>query len=430
MEAKALNIILISIGLLLADFYILKGVKGAYRKWKFIHTRRFRHIYWTASILLIIGLLLSIYVKLGVGIRAAIMLIFFLQFFGKVCFLPFIALDDLRRSAIWLGRRSKKTKPAIASENTDDGPEKITRSEFLMKTGMIAATAAPVGTLGFGILNGAYDYHVRQVDLYLPNLPKAFDGIRLGQISDIHSGSFYNKKAVTHGVEMLLNQKPDFIFFTGDLVNARTKEMYEYQDIFAKIKAPLGVFSCTGNHDYGDYANWPSAAAKRKNFEDLIVTHKNLGWDLLMNENRRLKVGGEEIGILGIENWGALSRFPKYGKMELAVKNTDDLPVKLLLSHDPSHWRAEVLPKYPQIDAVFAGHTHGMQFGIRTQHFQWSPIKFVYPEWAGLYRENNQQIYVNVGYGFLGYPGRVGILPEITIFTLRAAAAPAMAQKA
>lgn len=430
MEAKALNIILISIGLLLADFYILKGVKGAYRNWKFIHTRQFRHIYWTASILLIIGLLLSIYVKLGVGIRAAIMLIFFLQFFGKVCFLPFIALDDLRRLVIWLGRRSKKPKPATASGNAEDSPEKITRSEFLMKTGMIAATAAPVGTLGFGILNGAYDYHVRQVDLYLPNLPKAFDGIRLGQISDIHSGSFYNKKAVTHGVEMLLNQKPDFIFFTGDLVNARTKEMYEYQDIFSKIKAPLGVFSSTGNHDYGDYATWPSVAAKRKNFEDLITTHKNLGWDLLMNENRRLKVGGEEIGILGIENWGALSRFPKYGKMELAVKNTDDLPVKLLLSHDPSHWRAEVLPKYPQIDAVFAGHTHGMQFGIRTQHFQWSPIKFVYPEWAGLYRENNQQIYVNVGYGFLGYPGRVGILPEITIFTLRASVDPAMAQKA
>lgn len=149
----------------------------------------------------------------------------------------------------------------------------------------------------------------------------------------------------------------------------------------------------------------------------MIATHKIMGWDLLMNDHRRLKVDGEEIGILGIENWG-MGRFPKYGKMELATQNTDDLPVKLLLSHDPSHWRGEVLPKYPQIDAMFSGHTHGMQFGVRLKETQWSPIQYIYKEWAGLYAEQQQQLYVNVGYGFLGYPGRVGILPEITIFTL------------
>jgi predicted MPP superfamily phosphohydrolase len=169
-------------------------------------------------------------------------------------------------------------------------------------------------------------------------------------------------------------------------------------------------------------------ADKDKNFTDMIQAHKTLGWDLLIDEHRRLKVGGEEIGILGIENWGVLSRFPKYGRMDLAVKNTDDLPVKLLLSHDPSHWRAEVLPKYPQIDAVFAGHTHGMQFGVQTQAFQWSPIEYLYQEWAGLYREAHQQLYVNVGYGYVGYPGRVGILPEITIFTLKAAADPLLSR--
>jgi hypothetical protein len=196
--------------------------------------------------------------------------------------------------------------------------------------------------------------------------------------------------------------------------------MNGYQDIFAKVKAPLGVYSVLGNHDYGDYADWTSMTAKRKNLDNLKATHKNMGWDLLLNSNRRLKVDGEEIGILGVENWGALSRFPKYGKMEEAVKNTDDLPVKLLLSHDPSHWRAQVLPKYPQIDVMFSGHTHGMQFGVQTEHFQWSPIEFVYKEWAGLYRQDQQQLYVNVGYGFLGYPGRVGILPEITIFELKA----------
>jgi predicted MPP superfamily phosphohydrolase len=198
-------------------------------------------------------------------------------------------------------------------------------------------------------------------------------------------------------------------------------EMRDYQDIFSKVKAPLGVFSSLGNHDYGDYHfGRESSPAKVKNLKDVIKTHELMGWDLLMNENRRLKVDGEEIGILGIENWG-MGRFPKYGKMELAVKNTDDLPVKLLLSHDPSHWRAEVLPKYPQIDAMFSGHTHGMQFGVRTEKYQWSPIEYIYKEWAGLYQEQQQQLYVNVGYGFLGFPGRVGILPEITVFTLKRA---------
>ncbi|WP_431200953.1 metallophosphoesterase [Mucilaginibacter sp. P25] len=181
-----------------------------------------------------------------------------------------------------------------------------------------------------------------------------------------------------------------------------------------------------GNHDYGDYGDWNSPADKKKNHDDLITTHKNMGWNLLRNENRRLKINGEEIGILGIENWSEYSRFPKYGRMDLAVKNTDDLPVKLLLSHDPSHWRAEVLPKYPQIDAMFAGHTHGMQFGVRTPHFQYSPIKYVYNEWAGHYQENKQQLYVNVGFGFVGLTGRVGILPEITIFTLKAGRDPSL----
>jgi predicted MPP superfamily phosphohydrolase len=180
-----------------------------------------------------------------------------------------------------------------------------------------------------------------------------------------------------------------------------------------------------GNHDYGDYffGRGPSAA-KAKSLSDLKQTHKNMGWNLLLNEHRSIKIGGEEIGILGIENWGA-GRFAKYGRMDLTVQNTDHFPVKLLLSHDPSHWRAQVLESYPQIDAMFSGHTHGMQFGVRTKEFQWSPIEYIYKEWAGLYHEKNQQLYVNVGYGFLGYPGRVGILPEITIFELKSGQAPA-----
>jgi predicted MPP superfamily phosphohydrolase len=302
--------------------------------------------------------------------------------------------------------------------------EPIKRSDFLLKAGIVAA-ALPISSLSFGIISGAYDYKIVRQKLYLANLPKAFDGMTLGQISDIHSGSFYDRKAVLGGVEMLMKEKPDLVFFTGDMVNNIASEMREYQDIFSKIKAPLGVYSVLGNHDYGDYffGRGPSAA-KAKSLSDLKQTHKNMGWNLLLNEHRSIKIGGEEIGILGIENWGA-GRFAKYGRMDLTVQNTDHFPVKLLLSHDPSHWRAQVLESYPQIDAMFSGHTHGMQFGVRTKEFQWSPIEYIYKEWAGLYHEKNQQLYVNVGYGFLGYPGRVGILPEITIFELKSGQAPA-----
>ncbi|MDB5086368.1 MAG: metallophosphatase, partial [Mucilaginibacter sp.] len=327
--------------------------------------------------------------------------------------------------------RFKKPAPRSGGKGISHTPQSdrslpaIPRSEFLMKAGLLAG-AIPLAAVKLNMKSGLYDYHVIRRKLYLPNLPKAFDGIKLGQISDIHSGSLFNKKAVLGGVEMLMREKADFIFFTGDLVNAITNEVKDYVDIFSKVKAPLGVYSSLGNHDYGDYAWWPSAGAKRKNLDELIATHKTIGWDLLMNENRRLKVDGEEIGILGIENWGELSRFPKYGRMDLAVKNTDDLPVKLLLSHDPSHWRAQVLPQYPQIDAMFSGHTHGMQMGVRTEHFQWSPIEYIYNEWAGHYHQGPQQLYVNVGYGFLGFEGRVGILPEITIFELKTGTDPTL----
>lgn len=427
MEGQAPTIILICIGLLMADFYITTGLRGALKRWRFVQSKAFLTTYWTISILLVTGLIAGIYLKFGLGFKGAILLLFFLLMFCKLCILPFILVDDVRRLVVRLTRKSPKQEPEVSS--IQPKADAIPRSEFLIKAGLLAG-ALPFAGLSYGIINGVYDYRVRYCDLYLPNLPKAFDGIKLGQISDIHSGSFYNKKAVLGGVEMLLREKPDFIFFTGDLVNAISSEMRDYQDIFAKVKAPLGVYSSLGNHDYGDYAWWPNAAAKKKNMDDLKATHKNMGWDLLLNENRRLKVDGEEIGILGVENWGQLSRFPKYGRMDLAVKNTDDLPVKLLLSHDPSHWRAQVLPQYPQIDAMFSGHTHGMQFGVRTEHFEWSPIEFVYKEWAGLYQEGKQQLYVNVGYGFLGYPGRVGILPEITIFTLKSSENPELKNKA
>jgi len=397
------------------DIYCYRALMSVFKNWKPRTKKIFGIIYWTYSILLIVGVFAGIFLNLFLTLRAIILVAFFLTVACKLAMLPFLVLDDLRRLFIKLFKRKESIKDQPITE-----AEPISRSEFLVKAGLVAA-AVPLTSLSWGIISGAYDYQVRRVNLILPNLPKAFDGITMAQISDIHSGSFYNKTAVKGGVEMLMAEKPDFVFFTGDLVNNLTNEVKDYQDIFAKVKAPLGVYSSLGNHDYGDYYfGKTSSPAKVKNLKDMVDVHKIMGYDLLMNENRRLKVDGEEIGILGIENWG-MGRFPKYGKMDLAVKDTDDLPVKLLLSHDPSHWRGEVLQKYPQIDAMFSGHTHGMQFGVRLKEYQWSPVQYIYKEWAGLYQEQKQQLYVNVGYGFLGYPGRVGILPEITVFTLKRA---------
>lgn len=408
-------ILFFSFFLLVFDYYCYRAILSVFKKWRPGTKKIFSILWWTYTAVLLLGVFASIYLNLYLTVRAVILVAFFLTVVCKFVMLPFLLIDDLRRGLIKLKRLRKKPKATPAAEA--DAGQPISRSAFLMKAGLVTA-AIPLASLSWGVISGAYDYKIKRRKLILPNLPKAFNGIKMAQISDIHSGSFYNKKAVLGGVELMLGEKPDFIFFTGDLVNDMASEMRNYQDIFSKVKAPLGVYSTLGNHDYGDYhyGKAPSPA-KAKNLQDVIKTHELMGWDLLMNENRRLKVDGEEIGILGIENWG-MGRFPKYGKMELAVQHTDDLPVKLLLSHDPSHWRGQVLEKYPQIDAMFSGHTHGMQFGVRTEHFQWSPVQYIYKEWAGLYQEQNQQLYVNVGYGFLGYPGRVGILPEITIFEL------------
>lgn len=415
---RSLFLSILCVIVLALDFYCYYAILSVFKKWSAKTKRIFTYAWWTISLGLIVGVFCAIYLNLFLTIRAIILVAFFLLSVAKLFMLPFLLIDDLRRFAIKLFRLKKK-KVAQPVEKAPTG-EPISRSSFLVKAGLVAG-AIPLSSLSWGIISGAYDYQLKRVKLVLPNLPKAFDGITMAQVSDIHSGSFYNKTAVKGGVEMLLAAKPDFVFFTGDLVNNLTSEVKDYQDIFAKVKAPLGVYSTLGNHDYGDYYfGKGTSPAKVKNLQDMIATHKIMGYDLLMNQHRRLKVGGEEIGILGIENWG-MGRFPKYGKMELATKDTDDLPVKLLLSHDPSHWRGEVLEKYPQIDAMFSGHTHGMQFGVRLKEFQWSPVQYIYKEWAGLYREQQQQLYVNVGYGFLGYPGRVGILPEITLFTLQRA---------
>lgn len=409
--------------LFLLDIYIFIALRAT--KIKFSRSSAFPFLWWGYTVVLLSAVMISFKFDIPLMYRSIILVIFFITAVSKFIYILIILLDDIRRGGIWISRLFRKQKPVATtfeerkeelSEPLPETPVKgISRSEFLMKSGILVASL-PIIPFSWGMLSSAYDYRIRRQKLYLPNLPKAFHGFKIAQISDVHSGSFYNQKAVLGGVEMILKEKPDAIFFTGDLVNNKANEMYGYQDIFSKLKADFGVYSTLGNHDYGDYLYGPEdSPAKRKNLQDLIDTHKVMGWDLLMDENRILRVDNEELCIVGVQNWGA-GRFPKKGDLKKALQGTEEQSVKLLLSHDPSHWRGQVLDT--DIDVMFAGHTHGMQFGVRTKNYQWSPAKYIYNEWAGLYKQDNKQLYVNVGYGFLGYPGRVGILPEITIFEL------------
>lgn len=336
---------------------------------------------------------------------------FFINYFTKLFASLFLLLDDITRAARWsiykLTATAKLTLPSSTA---------ISRSVFLTEVGVIAATV-PIITMSYGIISGAHDYRVRRVRVKLPHLSSAFHGLRIGQLSDIHSGSFFNKGAVKGGVAMLLREQPDIIFFTGDLVNNRTEEVDEYIDTLSKVKAPLGVYATLGNHDYGDYVTWPSADAKRKNFMAMCKAHELLGWHLLLNEHKVITAGGEQLAVIGVENWGTGS-FAKYGRLAQAYRGTEDIPVKLLLSHDPSHWDAEIRPKFKDIDITFSGHTHGFQFGIEIGPFKWSPAQYRYKQWAGLYQTGKQYLYVNRGFGYIGYPGRIGILPELTILEL------------
>lgn len=414
-------LIINAIILFLLDFYIFFALRST--KIGFAKKKWFTYLWWGYSVALFIGLFISFKYNIPLAYRSIILVAFFLTAISKFIYAFIILLDDLRRGGIWVTRLFTRSPTPNIKKRIEELEEPlpevptrgISRSEFLMKSGIVVASL-PIFPLSWGIISGAYDYQVRRQKIVLPNLPKAFEGFRIAQISDVHSGSFYNKKAVLGGVEMLLREKPDAVFFTGDLVNNQAKEMTNYQDIFSKIKADHGVYSVLGNHDYGDYYyGREDSAAKRKNYKDMLDVHGAMGWDLLMDENRIIKVGNEAISIVGVQNWGT-GRFPKKGDIHKALQGTEDISTKLLLSHDPSHWRAQILDT--EVDAMFAGHTHGMQFGIRGEHFQWSPAKFIYKEWAGLYSEGSKQLYVNTGFGFLGYPGRVGIVPEITIIEL------------
>ncbi len=329
---------------------------------------------------------------------------------GKILILLVMLVDDGRRLVM-------KALSAGGQQVALDADGKIGRSVFLKQ---LALVMGGISVLGFawGIRN-RYRYQIRNIKLTFDNLPKNFKGLKAVQISDIHVGSFDNYEAVESGVKMIMDCKPDIIFFTGDLVNNQAVEVDErYRQIFSKLKAPMGVYSVLGNHDYGDYVEWPDETAKNQNLDALKATHGHMGWRLLMNEHLVFERDGEKIAVVGIENWSNKARFPKYGDMKMATLGLQEkqVPFKILLSHDPSHWDAQVRSEYPDIDLTLSGHTHGMQFGVDSKFLKWSPVQYVYDKWADVYKEGKQYLYVNRGFGFIGYPGRLGILPEITLF--------------
>ncbi len=294
------------------------------------------------------------------------------------------------------------------------------RRRFLSVLGLGIA-ALPFGALLYGMYKGKYNFKVLKYTMEYEDLPEAFDGYQITQLSDIHSGSFdVNKKEkIEYAVDLVNQQKSDLLLFTGDMVNNKSEEMLPWKDLFGKLEAKDGKFSVLGNHDYGDYIDWNTNEAKAQNLQDLIDLQQEIGFDLLLNESRYLQKGNDRIALIGVENWGK-GGFKKAGDLNKAKSQIEPKDFKILMSHDPSHWEAEVIPDDYHYHLTLSGHTHGMQFGIEIPGwFKWSPVKWRYEQWAGIYEESGQFINVNRGFGFIGYPGRFGIWPEITVITLK-----------
>jgi predicted MPP superfamily phosphohydrolase len=337
----------------------------------------------------------------------------FILILCKLLGCSFLLMDDIIRLFRWIFSLFKSKAPDVA-----EASHGISRLKFFSQLA-VTFTVIPAAGFIYGMVRGAYKYRVHNVKVPSPNLPEAFNGFKILQLSDIHTGSFMDNHPLNRAFDIAMSQKPDIILFTGDLVNNIADETVGFEEIYKKLKAPYGVYSVLGNHDYGDYSNWDTKEEKKANLDRLKAIQAACGWRLLMNEHVALEKNGEKIALLGIENWGGSLRFPRYGRLDLAYKGTENYPYKILMSHDPSHWDKQVRPQYGDIDLTLSGHTHGMQLGIEIPGIKFSPSQWFYKQWAGLYKEGKQFIYVNRGLGFLGYPGRLGIWPEITVIELQ-----------
>lgn len=339
---------------------------------------------------------------------------------SKLFGIVFALIDDIRRMFLFLFIHAKSYN--VVGKKVDT---KISRLEFFSQLTVLFTFLPLVGFI-YGMMRGAYRYTIREVKLLFSEFPECMGELKVVQISDLHLGSFFSVQPVEKIVELVNTESPDIVVFTGDLVNNVMEEALPYKDILSKLKANIGVFSILGNHDYGDYVQWNTLEDKRRNLERLINFQKELGWDVLLNEHRIIEKNGNKIALIGVENWGGNLHFPRYGKLDKAYSGTEKVSFRILLSHDPSHWDLEVSKKYRDIQLTLSGHTHGFQFGIEYGNIKFSPVQWVYKHWAGLYRVNHQMgqvnkqqyLYVNRGVGFIGYPGRLGIWPEITVIRI------------
>ena len=372
-------------------------------------------IYWILSSLIIINFVyqtISLDRAVGFNYNFSISLGYFLALLlFDLIVIIFLFVEDIFRVVNYLALN------IFGNEKTTIVAE---RRKFL-STLAIGVASIPFASLIIGMYKGKYNFKVLNYVLEFKDLPASFDGYKITQISDLHCGSLDNEKEISYCMKLINNQKSDIIVFTGDMVNNKANELDRWKSIISTLEAKDGKFSILGNHDYGDYVRWGSSEEKLENFNNLLKAQKEMGFNLLLNENYFLKKGTDRIALIGVENWGGGS-FKKAGNLKKAIKNIESSDFKILLSHDPSHWEAQVLSHPYNFNLTLSGHTHGFQFGIEIPGLlKWSPAKWRYKQWAGIYKKQGQFINVNRGLGFLGYPGRVGIFPEISVITLKKA---------
>lgn len=392
----------------LIEFYAYQAVKTAFdNKW-------IQRIYLIISFFALAFLIYS-FLKFdrNVGQTSQTLItlgLFLLIYIPKLVLTLFLLTEDIFR--LFIGAYQYFTNSETSSGFL---PE---RRKFISQVSL-AIAAIPFSSLIYGILQGRYNYKVLRSTVYFEDLPDEFDGFTLLQLSDIHSGSFDNPEKIKYGIDLINEQKFDLAVFTGDIVNTHATEMDNWIEVFSQIKKPeFGKYSVLGNHDYGEYVNWPTAKEKEDNFEGIKAIHPKIGFELLLNQNVKLKKGNSEINLVGVENWGR--GFKQVGDLKKASDGLKKEDFKILLSHDPSHWDLEVQNNPMNYHLTLSGHTHGMQFGIEIPGIlKWSPVQYVYKHWAGLYKNSNRFLYVNRGFGYHAYPGRVGIWPEITLIELK-----------
>jgi predicted MPP superfamily phosphohydrolase len=412
------------IALLLLDFYLWTKVRFRIFTYNKVLKYIVVAIYWSPLIALSLSMLANIIVPQSNWNQLFRIYLFggiFAIYIGKIILEVLLLISDIIQFVIRLLRNIFYFKKLGLNQPSQD-TKLINRRKFLGDT-VLATGGLIIGTMFTGMFKWVHQFRIREIDVRLKGLKSnVFDGYRIVQLSDIHLGGWAEESALEQAIEDVNNLNPDLVVFTGDLVNYRTDEAFRFKNILSKLKAKDGIVAILGNHDYGDYLNWPSRAAKQENMNQLFDFYNEISWKLLRNEHLILSRETERIAIIGVENWSKNNRFPRYGDILKASKGIGQVQGKILLSHDPSHWNAVVTQKHKDIDLMLAGHTHGFQFGIEIPGIKWSPAQYLYEEWAGLYTnpDTNQKLYVNRGLGSIGYPGRIGILPEITLINLKA----------